>query len=174
MAAFTSQLQEIFRELDQRIERMAEDRAESGGLKITRAEVKVLGQMSLLSNDAVSSQIALAETGDLDALLKTEYIIERELRAILKEHGLVYDESSGEIWIPPGARFEPLFDFKHVVVTRLDAESALVSKAIRAKEKNRLLIRQALVSDLFPDLADRIEKAGGDLAYFVDLGGTPK
>ncbi len=169
MKAFTDRLHEIFAELDRRIEILAKERVETGGLKIAKAEIRVLGQMSLLANTEVSSQIALAETADLDALLRTEYIVERELRRILKDHGFIYDESSNEIWIPAGARFEALFEFPNVVVTRIDPESALVSKAVKAKEKNKILLRQALASENFPGLAERIKNAGGDLEYFLEI-----
>lgn len=172
MKAFADHLKTIFAELDRRIAILAKERAETGGPKIAKAEVKILGQMSLLANEDVSARIALADTADLDALLSTEYVVERELRRILKEHDLVYDETSNEIWIPPGAHFEEFFDFEHVRVTRIDAESALVSKAVKAKEKNKILVRRALSTGGFPTLAERIEKHGGDLAYFLNLGGT--
>lgn len=172
MNTFTGRLNLIFTELDRRIALLAKERAEIGGPKIARAEVRVLGQMSLLSNEQVSSKIALADTADLDAHLRTESVVENELRRILKEHGLVYDETSGEIWIPPGATFETLFDFERVKVTRIDPESALVSKAVKAQQKNRVLIQDALGSGVFPDLAERIEKYGGKLGYFLESQGT--
>jgi hypothetical protein len=37
---------------------------------------------------------------------------------------------------------------------------------------NKILVRRALSTGGFPTLAERIEKHGGDLAYFLDLGGT--
>ncbi|MBS1962192.1 MAG: hypothetical protein JST04_08250 [Bdellovibrionales bacterium] len=124
--------------------------------------------MSLLSNEAVSAVLSLAETGDLDALVDAEYAVLRELKTLLRDVGLIYDELSPEIWIPPGASFETLFEFSNIVVKRIDPESALVSKAVKAREKNRLLVQEAVASEKFPNLLARIEKHGGDLAYFLE------
>lgn len=46
-------------------------------------------------------------------------------------------------------------------------ESALVSKAVKAKEKNKVLIIDAIASGEFPNLVERIEANDGDLEYFV-------
>lgn len=161
MKTFLERLKTIFTELDQRIEVLAKE----------RAEVRILGQMSLLANDKLIGRLSLADTAELDAHLRTEYVVERELREILKNHGFVYDETSNEIWIPTGTVFEPLFDFKNLVVTRIDSESALVSKAVKARKKNKILVRQALASKAFPHLADRIQQGGGEPSYFLDFGG---
>jgi hypothetical protein len=170
MANFSERLKIIFTELDRQIAGLIEERRQTGSPVIPRAEIQILGQMSLLANPYVSSLISLADTGDLDALLRTEYVVEKALRDILKAHGLVYDETSNEIWLPPGSKFEELFSFTHVSVTRIDAESALVSKAVKAQAKNRLLIRQALFSKKFSGLADRIEQNGGQIEYFLEMG----
>ena len=71
------------------------------------------------------------------------------------------------IWIPPGAKFEILFDLKNVVVKSIDPESALVSKAVKAPEKNKQLIREAIASGKFKTLIARIEKNGGKLEFFA-------
>ncbi len=117
----------------------------------------------MLSPIEVSLILSLAQTGDLDALLTMDHIVKEELKKILLKQGLVYDEDSHLIWIPPGARFEDVFDFEHVIVASIDPESALVSKAVKAPQKNKQLIRQAIASDQFPALVDRILKNGGEL-----------
>ena len=43
----------------------------------------------------------------------------------------------------------------------------LVSKAVKAPEKNRQLLRQAIASGEFPTLVDRILKHGGRLEDFT-------
>ena len=161
-------LQKVFEALDRRIVELNAERAEFGGIRIPRVEVKILGQMSLLLNESVSALIELAETGDLDAFLTAEFAVIRELRKLLKDEGLVYDDLSSEIWLPPNSRFEPLFDLDNVLVTRVDAESALISKAIKAREKNRILIQEAIASEVFPNLVSGIEKNGGSLSYFLE------
>jgi queuine/archaeosine tRNA-ribosyltransferase len=53
-------------------------------------------------------------------------------------------------------------------VKLIDAESTLVSKAIHAPQKNKQLIRQAIASDKFPDLVDRIIENNGKLDFFLE------
>ena len=70
-----------------------------------------------------------------------------------------------KIFIPKDSRKLDLFDFKNVAVARLDSESVIVSKAVKAPEKNRQLIQSSLVeTGLFKTLISRIEPEGGDLA----------
>jgi hypothetical protein len=129
--------------------------------------VQLLGQISLLVNEKAAIELSLAQTGDLDALLTMDNIVKAELKKLLRIHGLIYDEDSYLIWIPPAARFERLFDFDHIVIESIDAESALVSKAVKAPAKNKRLIRQAIASEEFPTLVDRILANGGNLEKFV-------
>ncbi|NBW99593.1 hypothetical protein EBR03_08485 [bacterium] len=123
--------------------------------------------MSLLVNKKVSTILSLAQTADRDAQLDMDSVVKKELTSILKKYGLIYDEDSKLIWIPPGAKFEILFDLKNVVVKSIDPESALVSKAVKAPEKNKQLIREAIASGKFKTLIARIEKNGGKLEFFA-------
>ena len=52
-----------------------------------------------------------------------------------------------------------------MIIKIADPISVLVSKAIKAKEKNRILIGYALRT-FGGDLAKAIERYGGDLGYF--------
>jgi len=159
-------LRRIFKKLDQRIIQENGERRESGNT-IPKCEVKILGQMSLLANDKVSHVLHLAQTGDMDALVSVVFA-KMELKKLLKENGLVYDEDSEKIWIPPQSIFEELFDFKCVSVKVIDPESALVSKAVKAINKNRQLLREALASGKFKTLMERIESQGVDLRGLLD------
>ena len=67
------------------------------------------------------------------------------------------------IWIPKDAKAIDMFKFKNIEVKLIDAESALVSKAIHAPQKNKQLIRQAIASGNFPALVDRIIENNGKL-----------
>ena len=126
-----------------------------------------MGQMSLLANKKVSLLLSLAQTADMDALLTMDHVLKEELKTCLRKHGLVYDEDSHLIWIPKGATFDDLFDLKNVIVKAIDPMSALVSKAVKAPQKNKQLIREAIASGKFPGLADRIETDGGNLDFFA-------
>lgn len=161
------QLNELFVELNAKIEEINIQRRRDGDFGLTKARVQLLGQVSLLVHEAVSAVLSLAQTGDLDALLDMEYTVKKEFKIILQKQGLVYDEDSYLIWIPPGARFDLLFDLDHVMIEAIDPESALVSKAVKAPEKNRQLIRQAIAAEKFPTLVDRILENGGRLEDFL-------
>jgi len=54
-----------------------------------------------------------------------------------------------------------------VIVEAIDPESALVSKAVKAPQKNKQLIREAIASEEFPTLVDRILENGGRLENFI-------
>jgi hypothetical protein len=161
-------LEALFKELDVRMEAINLERRNEGAMTVSRAEVKILGQMSLLANEKVSMLLTLAQTADMDALLIMDSVLKEELKQLLKKYGLVYDEDSYLIWIPNGAAFEALFDFKNVTVKVIDPESAVVSKAVKAPEKNKQLIREAIASGKFKGLVDRIEKNGGNLEFFAE------
>ena len=167
MEVAKKQLELIFKQLNERVDFINKERLEEGGLRISRAEVRLLGQMSLLVNKKVSAILSLAQTADIDAQLDMDSVVKKELTSILKKYGLIYDEDSKLIWIPPGAKFEILFDLKNVVVKSIDPESALVSKAVKAPEKNKQLIREAIASGKFKTLIARIEKNGGKLEFFA-------
>jgi len=167
MEVAKKQLELIFKELNERVDFINKERLEEGGLRVSRAEVILLGQMSLLVNKKVSAILSLAQTADIDAQLDMDSVVKKELTSILKKYGLIYDEDSKLIWIPPGAKFEILFDLKKVVVKSIDPESALVSKAVKAPVKNKQLIREAIASGKFKTLIARIEKNGGKLEFFA-------
>lgn len=167
MLADASGLSALFRNLDRRIDEMKRDRAASGLMPIAKAKVQLLGQISLMINDRVSAILSLAQTGDVDALLMMEHSVKAEFQKLLCERGLVYDEDSYLIWIPPGSVFTQLVDLENVLVEVIDPESALVSKAVKAPAKNLQLIRQAIASGSFPTLVERLLRHGGSLEDFA-------
>jgi phage antirepressor YoqD-like protein len=162
-------LKQIFVDLDVWIESENVDRNDSGAQKLPKCQVTILGQMCLLVDEAVSAVLNLAQTGDLDAKLKMDFPVKKKLTELLAEHGLIYDEDSEKIFIPKGSKELPLFEFKNITVKRLDPESALVSKAVKAPGKNRQLLREAIDKNKFPNLMDRIEENNGDLGQLLDV-----
>jgi len=160
-------LENIFKKLNERIGEMNDDRRREGLIGLPKAEITLLGQMSLLAQEHIAAALALTQTVDLDAKLKMDHIIKQELKALLAEAGLIYDEDSHLIWLPKTAKFMELFNFSCVAIKCVDAESALVSKAVKAHEKNKVLIRQAIASGEFPKLTERIIENGGNLENFL-------
>jgi hypothetical protein len=111
--------------------------------------------------------LSLTQTVDIDAELIMDQAIKSAFTALLRDEGYFYDEDSALVWIPKGAKFIRVWDLPNVTVEALDAESALVSKAVKAPGKNRQLLRQAMASNQFPSLADRIVQHGGKLEEFL-------
>ncbi|MEK6706040.1 MAG: hypothetical protein AABZ06_09645 [Bdellovibrionota bacterium] len=167
MGTTRQRLERIFRDLDKRIAEINFERRTEGLRLFSKTKVRLLGQTSLMANDRISAMFSLAQTADLDAVLKMDDLLKNEFTKLLIREGLVYDEDSYLIWIPHGAKFERLFDFENVGVETIDPESALVSKAVKAPEKNKQLIREAIASDEFPTLVDRILANGGKLENFA-------
>jgi hypothetical protein len=165
-----NELLRIFEELNERITNENFARDDSGAAKVLPVEIQVLGQMTLLLNEAIVKVLPLQRTGDLDAvILGTNHFVQQVLqKEILPKYNLILDSDSELVWIPPGSTFKIFCDLRYVRVNLLDAESALVSKAVKAPKKNKLLIIDAIASEKFPGLIERIEKYGGDLKYFLE------
>ena len=160
-------IKKIFTELNQVIEIENLQRLKDGTLTIPKSEVLIFGQMSLMVNDSVATILNLAQTGDMDAKLRMDYFAKKKLMDLLEANGLVYDEDSHLVWIPEDAKTIDLFQFKNIEVKLVDPESALISKAIHAPQKNKQLIRQAIESGNFPTLVDRIIVNNGNLEFFI-------
>lgn len=156
-----------FEELDKRIRDINTARREEGSSTLAAAEIRLLGQLSLWVNEEVRATLALAATADVDALLVMDAVIKQEFRTILARRGLVYDDDSHLVWLAPGSHFARIFHSARLTVLALDPESALVSKAVKAPQKNRFLVREAIASGAFPTLVARIEECGGRLADFA-------
>ena len=161
-------IKKIFTDLNKAVELENFQRLKEGSLTIPKSEILLLGQMSLMVNESVATLLNLTQTGDMDAKLRMDYFAKKKLMNLLEANGLVYDEDSHLVWIPENAKEIELFKFKNIKVKLIDAESALVSKAIHAPQKNKQLIRQAIASDKFPDLVDRIIENNGKLDLFLE------
>lgn len=85
----------------------------------------------------------------------------------MPNYNLTYDKDSDLIFIPKGSKFCSFASFKNLVVEVIDPESALVSKAVKAPEKNKPLIRAAIACGDFQNLAQRIVDEGGTLENFI-------
>ena len=111
--------------------------------------ITILGQTSLLIDERVSVAIDLAATSDMDALVSAEYFVQQKFSELLKIEGLMLDTDSPYIFLPKNHTFDEIYDFEFLQVSKIDAESALVSKAVKAAQKNMELIKDALSSGLF-------------------------
>ena len=157
----------VFKLLENQIQVENRDRLISGSPAISRSRIEILGQTSLLIQPELTYGLSLAQTGDLHAVLRADHFVKQSLKKILPTYEFIYDEDSPLIFIPEQSRFFPFLNLSMLEVVVIDPESALVSKAVKAPEKNIQLIRQAIASNEFPSLVERIIKAGGDLKKFT-------
>lgn len=159
-------LKPLFEKLNSAIEIENNDRRDNSTVLIKKAHITILGQTSLLIDEKVSVAIDLAATSDMDALVAAEYFVQQKFAELLKKEGLILDTDSPYIFLPKGHAFEKIYDFEFLEVSKIDAESALVSKAVKAAHKNKELIKDALASGLFLKLKQRIIDEGGDIRFF--------
>ena len=161
-------IKKIFADLNQAVELENRQRLKDDALIIPKSEVIIYGQMSLMLNESAATILNLIQTADMDAQLRMDYFTKNKLMELLKAKGLVYDDDSHLVWMPRDAKTIDLFQFKNIEVKLIDAESALVSKAIHAPAKNKQLIRQGIASGKFPTLVDRITINSGNIEYFLE------
>ena len=133
-----AQFIDILEELNSRLTELNAERQSEELPLLNPIKIKILGQFSLLINPAIEGKLHPTATVDVDALLSCEWICKVEFKRLLQEHGYAYDELSNEIWIPQDAQFVEIFRSRFVWCDSLSPLDALVSKAIKAPEKNKV------------------------------------
>ena len=158
--------QKILWALDEEIEKENEKRISQDAFSYPMMEILLLGQMGLFAHPSqLQAKLHLVGTVDVDAKIQADHALFLRFRKILQQHGLEYDEDSHLIWVPPGSTQTRIFDTPRLLCDVLDPMYVLTSKAIKAREKNRILLAQAL--SLFgKPLSDLITQHGGDPEYF--------
>lgn len=160
-------LDKIFIKLDKKVEKRYRDAISEGFLFDPHFNIKILGQMSLLANESVAVKFDLFATADVDAYIKGEHWTKKELELLLKKENLELDSDSNLIWVPDESKYLPLFTGKYITVEVIAPLYCLASKAVKAKEKNKGLIMEALL-EYGKELEKLVEKHGGDLEYFYE------
>ncbi|MBX7137390.1 MAG: hypothetical protein K1X83_05350 [Oligoflexia bacterium] len=163
-------MNELLGKLAQQIEAkltvLNQERLKDGLLSLSLAEISLLGQFSLIVNPEVNSKLQLANTVDVDALLKCDWSARTAIKEVLLGLGFVYDEHSEEIWIPPNSKFILLYESSNLRIEAIEPLFALVSKAVKAPHKNRFLIQQAIGIYGSP-LIRCIRQNGGNINLFL-------
>ncbi|OUR97376.1 hypothetical protein A9Q84_13710 [Halobacteriovorax marinus] len=157
----------IFKELDKWIEDMNEQSLTEGFNFNPNCSITILGQMGLLVDEEIAIQLNPVATVDLDAWVKSESSITQELKSLLSKNGLILDELSNEIWLPEEYEVEDFYISDRITCLKVKPLYLLVSKAIKAKEKNRILVKEA-IGIFKEELVDMIIKYGGDPSYFIN------
>ncbi len=157
---------QIIDKLENKITETNEERVRDNGFRLPKAKITLLGQFSLIANPKISALLNIPATMDVDAKIEADLVIKNLFVQILKEENLKYDEDSGLIWIPNGSTFETLHDTNLLTVAAISPIYGILSKAIKAKEKNRILVGDAIA--IFGEkLVELIVHYGGDPQYFL-------
>ena len=122
------------------VERNLEARRE-GLLALRPCVIKLLGQVALLE---AKISLTRAATKDVDVHADYEFAIEQEFRRLLASRGRELVSLGSEVWMPAETTFQPLFAAHFVTLLVADAESVLLSKALKAPRKNRPLLTEYL------------------------------
>lgn len=159
-------IQVLLRDLDEALAAKNEERRKDEGFGFKKAKIQILGQMSLFAHpNKIAAKVHLVQTVDLDAKVTAEYLVFQLFKQLIQKHGLSYDEDSEKVWLPAESTYTEIFNSPRVQCEVLDPIFALTSKAIKAPEKNKVLIHQAL--KIFgSELQVLIRKYGGDSSYF--------
>ncbi len=134
-------LHKIFEELDRKILETNQELRKEGTLEIPNFFIKVLGQTALIE---ASLELNLFATVDIDAYANFNWHAKSLFSEILSKHGLFYDEHSLEIWMPEETEYLSFFKARcfHAYIAK--PEYILLSKLLKAPEKNRTLLLEYL------------------------------
>ena len=124
----------------------------------------MLGQSALW---AARANLTLTITQDLDAYGDYEWAVQKELERLLAEHDKVLDPHGHEVWMPRETRYNPLYQGTFVEALVADADAVLISKALKAPEKNRALVTEYLAKDASERFFELARKYRVDLEQFV-------
>lgn len=157
-------LAELARQLDMWVVAENVRRRAEGGPRLRPCEIRVFGQSALLEQRL---PLALAATRDVDVRANYEYAVEVQLRRLLEARGRSLDPVGREAWMPRETRWLPAFEGEFVRLLLAEAEAVLLSKALKAPNKNRNLLLEYLAvgpSDRFLYLAQKYQL---DLEQFL-------
>lgn len=157
-------LDDIFASLDVWLSQEADASRHEGTLPLRACEFKIVGQTALLQ---ASLGLSIAATADVDAFTDAEYVVKVKLNELLRVVGLELDPLSDEIWMPKETRYTPFFKGVMVEASRAEPVHVLVSKALKAPEKNKTLLRAYLAGEPTPEFFELCEKYKVDLANIL-------
>lgn len=157
--------EKLIRELDEWVERANRGALAEGMAPVRPCTIRLLGQMALLEAAALS--LTLVATQDVDVYADFDWAVRKELERMLERDGRVLDPLGHEVWMPEETEYDLVFDGRWVRGFVAQPDFVLLSKALKAPEKNQPLIVELLAtgaSTRFYELAERYEL---DLEQFL-------
>ncbi len=155
---------QIFQALDQWVARENIRARAEGARSYPSCTVRVLGQAALW---VAQLDLALTVTQDLDVYADYEWPVQQELERLLAENGKVLDPHGREVWMPVETRYEPLYEGRYVEALVADPDAVLISKALKAAQKNDALITEYLAKGASERFFDLARKYRVDLEQFA-------
>ncbi len=164
--AIFNYMKELFEKLFEQLDDVIAQYEKNNDLTLQKTHITIMGQLALLLHpEAKLDQLDLAATRDLDAIVKGANQTFLELKKQLEKIHFIYDMDSEKIWLPQSYTTIHFYHSSKLVVDIVDPIFILISKALKAKEKNKKLMQQAL--KIFgKELKEKLTKEGADLAYF--------
>lgn len=145
------------------VARNVEARGE-GWLALRPCVIRLLGQTALLE---AKVPLTLAATNDVDVYVECDFAIEQEFRRLLAAQGRELDSLGTEIWMPAETQYSRLFTGHFITLLVADAESILISKALKAARKNGPLLTEYLARGASPHFLQLAKKYQVDLDQFL-------
>jgi hypothetical protein len=134
-------LRPIAQKLDDWIAARNREARADGTRLIRRCRIRLLGQMALIE---AGMPLTLAATNDVDVYADYEFSVEAEFRRMLKAQGKDLDPLGHEIWMPKETEYSALYSGRFVELFAADGDAILLSKALKAPAKNRLILVEYL------------------------------
>ena len=126
--------------------------------------VRVLGQTALLEARVA---LRLAATRDIDVRADYDDGVRREFERLLAAAGRELDPVAHQIWMPRETRYLEFYEGKFVRLLLAEPAAVLVSKALKAPQKNAPLITEYLALGPTPRFLALAKKYEVDLEQFT-------
>jgi len=155
---------ELMKRLDRWVEAANEAASAEGMLTIRPCTIRLLGQTALIE---AGVELTLIATKDVDVYADFDWGVRKELERLLASRGLVLDPLGEEVWMPRETEYVLAHEGRWITGHIAEPDFVLISKALKASEKNRPLIIELLAkgpSERFLALAERYEL---DLEQFL-------
>ena len=157
-------LKEIVQQLDEWMKGQATEAMAEGRVLPKPCWIHLLGQMSLIETGLPFELLA---TNDVDVRANYDHQVKKEFERLLAKRALVLDPVGHEAWMPKETIYTTLFEGRYVTLKVADVESVLLSKGLKAPQKNTALLTDYLsvgATARFMQLAEAYEL---DLEQFV-------
>lgn len=146
---------EVFAALDNWAKEKSRSNFDEGLPPLGKCLIQVVGQSALIE---AKLDVNLAATRDVDVHQQLEYVFRMKFDELLKAKGKLLDPVGHEAWMPQETKYRIIYQGRHVEGSIAEPEYVLISKALKAPQKNKNLIGEYLAgkpSSLFHSLAKK-------------------